>query len=84
VEWTRHFAEDGAAKWLADGSIAFTVWSSTDAATVYQVAGAGQVKTVGPLAHVSNAISVSRDLKRSTVMWREYRGDAWMYRVVKP
>ena len=84
AEWTRHFAEDGAAKWLADGSIAFTVWGSTDAATVYQVAGAGQVKTVGPLAHVSNAISVSRDLKRSTVMWREYRGDAWMYRVVKP
>jgi tRNA A-37 threonylcarbamoyl transferase component Bud32 len=84
VEWTRHFAEDGAARWLADGSIAFTVWSSSDAATVYQVAAAGHVKTVGPLAHVSNAISVSRDLKRATIVWREYRGDAWMYRVVKP
>jgi hypothetical protein len=84
VEWSRHFAEDGVASWLADGSIAFTVWSSSDAATVYQVAGAGQVKTVGPLAHVSNSISVSDDLERATVMWREYRGDAWMYRVVKP
>jgi len=84
VEWSRHFAEDGDAIWLADGSIAFTVWGGTDAATVYQVAGPGQTKTVGPLAHVSNAFSVSQDLKRSTVMWREYRGDAWMYRVVKP
>jgi tRNA A-37 threonylcarbamoyl transferase component Bud32 len=84
VEWARHFAEDGAAKWLADGSIVFAVWSSTDAAALYQATGPGQVKTVGPLAHVSNAISVSKDLKRATVMWREYRGDAWMYRVVKP
>ena len=84
VEWARHFAEDGSASWLADGSIAFTVWSSTDAATLYQVAGSGQVKTVGPLAHVSNSITVSDDLERATVMWREYRGDAWMYRVVKP
>jgi hypothetical protein len=84
VEWSRHFAEDGLAAWLADGSIAFTVWSSTDAATMYQVVGPAQEKPVGPLAHVSNIVSVSDDLKRATIMWREYRGDAWMYRVVKP
>ena len=84
VEWSRHFAEDGLASWLGDGSIAFTVWSSTDAATMYQVAGAAQEKPIGPLAHVSNIVSVSDDLKRATITWREYRGDAWMYRVVKP
>jgi hypothetical protein len=33
---------------------------------------------------VSNTISLSKDLKRATIMWRENRGDAWMYRVVKP
>jgi Tol biopolymer transport system component len=84
VEWTRQFAEDGLASWLADGSIAFTVWTSTDAATMYQLSGAGQEKKLGPLGHVSNIVSVSDDLKRATVAWREYRGDAWMYRVVKP
>ena len=84
VEWSRHFAEDGLAGWLADGSIAFTVWSSTDAATMYQLAGRAQEKPLGALGHVSNIVSVSDDLKRATIMWREYRGDAWMYRVVKP
>ncbi|HET9010365.1 MAG TPA: hypothetical protein VFN38_01055, partial [Gemmatimonadaceae bacterium] len=62
VEWSRHFAEDGLASWLADGSIAFTVWSSTDAATMYQLAGPAQEKPIGPLAHVSNIVSVSDDL----------------------
>ena len=84
VEWARHFAEDGLASWLADGSIALTVWGSTDAATMYQTAGPGQEKTLGALAHVSNIVSVSDDLQRATITWREYRGDAWMYRVVKP
>lgn len=84
TEWSRSFAEDGAATWLADGGIAFTVWTSTDAATIHQLSGPGQSKSLGALAHVSNAISLSKDLKRATIMWREYRGDAWMYRVVKP
>jgi len=53
-------------QWLADGTIAFTVWGSTDAATLRQLTGPGQAKPIG------------------TIMWREYRGDAWMYRVVKP
>jgi Tol biopolymer transport system component len=84
TEWSRSFAEDGSATWLADGSIAFTVWSSTDAATLRQLTGPGQAKPIGALAHVSNAVSLSKDLARATIMWREYRGDAWMYRVVKP
>jgi hypothetical protein len=82
--WTTTFAEDGFATWLADGSIAFTVWSSSDAASIRQLTGPGQEKSLGGLAHVSNVVSVSKDLARATIMWREYRGDAWMYRVVKP
>jgi hypothetical protein len=84
TEWSRKFAEDGTATWLADGTIAFTVWSSTDAATMHRLTGPGQSKALGALSHVSNTISVSKDLQRATIMWREYRGDAWMYRVVKP
>jgi Tol biopolymer transport system component/tRNA A-37 threonylcarbamoyl transferase component Bud32 len=81
VDWVKSFAEDGAASWLADGSIALTVWSSNDAATLHQVAGPHQDKTLGPLAHVANLVSVSDDLQRATITWREYRGDAWMYSV---
>jgi len=76
VEWSRGFAEDGLASWLADGSIALTIWSSTDAAAMYQLSGPGQEKKIGPLAHVSNIVSVSRDLQRATLSWREYRGEA--------
>ena len=84
TEWSRSFAEDGSATWLANGTIAFTVWSSTDAATLRQLTGPGQAKPIGALAHVANGVSLSKDLNRATIMWREYRGDAWMYRVVKP
>ena len=81
VEWAKSFAEDGMASWLADGSIALTVWTGTDAATLHHVTGPHQEKTLGPLAHVSNVVSVSDDLQRATITWREYRGDAWMYSV---
>jgi hypothetical protein len=39
TDWSRSFAEDGSATWLADGTIAFTVWSSIDAATLHQLTG---------------------------------------------
>jgi len=84
VNWSRSFAENGWATWLADGSIAFTVWSSSDAATVRQLAGPGQETMIGAIGHIATTVSLSRDLKRATLMWRDYRGDAWMYRVVKP
>ena len=82
--WSRSFAEDGSATWLADGTIAFTVFGSSDAATLRQLTGPGQAKPIGTLGHVANVVSVSKDLARATIIWREYRGDAWMYRVVKP
>jgi len=59
------------------------VWNSVDAAAVQQVTGPGRATVIGPIAHVANIITVSRDLKRATIMWRDYRGDAMMYRVVK-
>ena len=83
VAWSRGFGEDATASWLTDGSIAFVVWSSSDAAAVRQVTGPGQSKLVGALGHVANVVSLSRDLARATITWRDYRGDAWMYRVVR-
>jgi len=84
VTWSRSFAELGEASWLGDGSIAFKVWSSSDAVTVRKVSGPGQETMVGAIGHIAGTLSLSQDLKRATLGWREYRGDAWMYRVVKP
>ncbi|HEY6830702.1 MAG TPA: protein kinase [Gemmatimonadaceae bacterium] len=82
--WTQSFAEQGQMMWLNDGSIAFTVWSGTDAATIYKLTGSGARSTVGAIPHVANALTLSRDLKRATLGWREHHGDAWMYKVVRP
>jgi hypothetical protein len=84
VAWSRSFAESGTANWLADGSIAFLVWSGSDAMSVRKVAGPNDEKMIGAMGHVATTVTLSQDLKRATLMWREYRGDAWMYRVVKP
>jgi len=60
------------------------VWPGSDAVTIRKVTGAGQETTIGGIGHVASTMSLSKDLKRATIMWRDYRGDAWMYRVVKP
>ena len=54
------------------------------AVTIYKVSAAGQQTTVAAVPHVANTLSVSRDLKRATIGWIDYHGDAWMYRVVRP
>jgi hypothetical protein len=84
TEWSRSFAEGGVATWLANGTIAFAVWSSSDAAALRRLTGPGQMQSIGALRHMADEVSLSRDLQRATIMWREHRGDAWMYRVVKP
>ncbi|MEQ1691214.1 MAG: protein kinase [Gemmatimonas sp.] len=82
--WARTFAETGGIAWMGDGSLAFAVWLGTDAVTLHQLTGPGQDKTLGTVGHVSTQFNLSRDGRRGTVMWRDYRGDSWMYRVVKP
>jgi len=82
--WSQSFAEQGQIMWLNDGSLAFTVWSGTDAATIYKLTGPSAQTTVGAIPHVANTLTLSRDLKRATLGWREHKGDAWMYKVVRP
>jgi tRNA A-37 threonylcarbamoyl transferase component Bud32 len=83
IPWARRWAEGGTAMWLDDGSIALLVWSGSDAVTVRKLTGPGEEQVVGAIGHVASSLSLSRDLQRATLMWREYRGDAWMYRVVR-
>jgi len=84
VPWSRSFAEMGTAEWLADGSIAFMAWNGPESVTVHKLTGVHADQKLGVVAHVASTMSLSTDLKRATIGWRDYRGDAWMYRVVKP
>jgi len=81
---TTRFAESGYAQWLDDGSILFVVWSGEETVGLWRVGGPGEVASLGDVPHPAGAVSVSTDLARATIGWRDYRGDAWLYRVVKP
>ena len=82
--WTTSFAERGGADWLADGSLLFRVWTGQETVALLRLPGPGQVEHLGTVPHAAGNISVSRDLKRATLGWNEYHGDAWLYRVVRP
>jgi roadblock/LC7 domain-containing protein len=84
TSWTTSFAEGAYAQWLEDGSILFVVWSGEETVGLSKVRGPGQVEALGTVPHVAGAVSVSSDLARATIGWRDYHGDAWLYRVVKP
>ena len=82
--WFRSFGEQGTVRWLADGSVAATIWSGPEAVSLFKLTGPDQVQRLGAIPHVATQFDYSADLKRVTMGWAEYRGDAWMYRVVKP
>lgn len=82
--WYRDFAEGGFAQWMPNGSIAFLRSYASDAVMVHEITGPGRARLVGSPRHVVNGMSVSADLQRATLMWREYQGDAWRYGVAKP
>ena len=82
--WFRSFGEQGTVRWLADGALGIAIWSGPEAVSLFKLTGPDQVQRLGAIPHIATQLDYSEDLKRVTVGWAEYRGDAWMYRVVKP
>jgi hypothetical protein len=84
VPWFTSFAESATASWLEDGALLVAIWSAEQSVSLFKVRGPGQVEPLGRIPHPVNRLTVSGNLGRATIGWREYKGDAWMYRVVKP
>ncbi len=84
VPWFTSFGDHFGANWMADGSIGVRFWKTPESVSLLKVTAPGQAQPVGSVAHAATALSVSADLKRATIGWEESRGDAWLYRVVKP
>jgi eukaryotic-like serine/threonine-protein kinase len=82
--WGTSFADSGYPHWLADGSIVFVVWSGQDEVALTRLAGPGRSESLGTVPHPARRLDVSGDLKHATIRWLDYKGDAWLYRVVKP
>jgi hypothetical protein len=77
------FAERGYARWLSDGSALFVAWIEAESVALFRLRP-GATESVGTVPRSAGSVSVSDDLKRATFGWRDYQGDAWMYRVAKP
>lgn len=82
--WTTFLVAGNATfRWLPDGSALLSLRAARDTVTLYRVRGPGLVDRVGVIARPIESWTVSNDLGRAVVTAREFRGDAWMSRVVR-
>ena len=51
--------------------------------TFFRLAGPGQMQRVGATARPVLVFAVSSDMKRGSVMQRDYHADAWLYKVIR-
>jgi hypothetical protein len=77
------FAEQSWSMWLADGSVLVGIWDTAESVALHKVGPDGRIELLGAIPRLTRSISVSQDMKRMTIQTRDYKGDAWMYRVVK-
>ncbi len=82
--WASIVAEAGEGSILPNHSILVEVAETFETVTLYHVRGPGQVERLGTIPRPVQRLSVSNDLKRAAIVTRDYHGDAWMYRVVRP
>jgi hypothetical protein len=69
--------------WLQDGSLLIIVFDSLESATLYRARIGGPIERLGSVPRPVSRVRVSNDLLRAVVSTREYRGDAWMSKVVR-
>jgi Tol biopolymer transport system component len=81
--WAIDAAELGDVMWLADGSLLFTPWDTPESVQLEKVSGPRQVERIGRITRPSAGVSVSADLKRISVVERNYHGDAFTSRIVR-
>jgi tRNA A-37 threonylcarbamoyl transferase component Bud32 len=82
--WVAIFGERSWFRWLPDGSILLSIWETQESVTLYRVRGPGRVERLGAIPRPVTSFSASSDLRRAVVVTKEYHGDAWMSRVVRP
>ncbi|MFI5280857.1 MAG: protein kinase [Gemmatimonadales bacterium] len=84
TKWFSSFAERGFTLPLTGGGLLVQQWPTQQSSTLYRVAQPNRMQKLGTIPRPIDGLGVSRDLKRATVYVRDYHGDAWMSRVVRP
>ena len=83
TQWARMFAENGAGRFDADGSLQLIAFGTQESATLYRIPVPGKLVRLGTVPRPVTQLHTSLDLRRVSVVTRDYHGDAWMSKVVK-
>jgi Tol biopolymer transport system component len=81
--WDTDAAEGSDLMWLGDGSLLFAPWDTPESALLFKLTGPRQLTRLGRISRPSAGISVSADLRRMSVVERNYHGDAFTSRIVR-
>ena len=84
VRWFAGFAEDGGGMFLPDGSLLVRVYATQLSVALYHLRAPGRAESLGEIPRPAASVFVSQDLRRAVVNTRDYHGDAWLSRVVRP
>ncbi len=82
TQWAAMFAEGGRITPLADGGLFLVLARTQGALSFYKLAGPGQMQALGDSPRPMRGLTISRDMKRVSVLERDYRADAWISKVV--
>jgi hypothetical protein len=82
--WATAFAENAWISLLPDNSILFSALETQESLTLYRLRAPGRMERLGTVPRSIDFVNVSSDLRRAAVTVRDYHGDAWMSRVVRP
>jgi hypothetical protein len=83
TQWTAMSIEGGDLTPLADGGVLLDVNQTQESITFFKMTGPGQLQRLGTVPRPLLSASSSTDLKRATAVERDYRADAWLYKVVR-
>jgi hypothetical protein len=82
--WLTTFGEAGDLHRLKDGTFLLLLRDTPGTYSLHHLLGPGRSEKLGTIPRTVSSLSVSEDLKRAAVVVRDYHGDAWMSRVVRP
>jgi len=82
--WAKFVAEAGDITPLSGGGVLVSVFLTQESAALYRVVLPGRPEKLGTVPRPVAGLAPSRDGRRVTVLVRDYHGDAWMSKVVRP
>jgi hypothetical protein len=82
--WFTISGEGGQVDWLSDGTLLLRLADTPETWSLYHLTGPDRAVKLGTIPRTVSSISVSADLKRAAIVVHDYRGDAWINRVVRP